>query len=154
VLQPVGDRLPYDLVFDVVGQLVRVQVKSAWYNHDDDVWLVDTRRTQTNRRVMKRSKYRNTDFDFALAFLLVPELFYALPSAVFNAYAGSISFVESSKRQRQPRSAEYRDTWALIPAWAAQRETFVRTPAKFGEASCGGNPEPSPAFMSREGVET
>jgi hypothetical protein len=154
VLQPVGDRLPYDLVFDVAGQLVRVQVKSAWYDRNDDVWLVDTRRTQTNRRVMKRSKYRDSDFDFALAFLPALELFYVLPSVVFNAYAGSISFVESSKRQRQPRSAEYRCAWALIPAWAAQRETSVRTPAKFGEASCGGNPEPSPVLVIREGVET
>jgi PD-(D/E)XK endonuclease len=31
VLKPVGDRLPYDLVFDVAGKLVKVQVKSAWF---------------------------------------------------------------------------------------------------------------------------
>jgi PD-(D/E)XK endonuclease len=32
VLKPVGDRLPYDLVFDVAGQLVRLQAKSAWFD--------------------------------------------------------------------------------------------------------------------------
>lgn len=32
VLNPVGDRLPYDLVLDVEGKLVRVQVKSAWFD--------------------------------------------------------------------------------------------------------------------------
>ncbi len=29
VLQPVGDRLPYDLVLDVEGRLIKVQVKCA-----------------------------------------------------------------------------------------------------------------------------
>ena len=31
VLQPLGDRLPYDLGIDVNGKLLRIQVKSAWY---------------------------------------------------------------------------------------------------------------------------
>jgi len=145
VLQPLGDRLPYDLVFDVGGSLARVQVKSAWYDATDDVWLVDSRRTQTNRRVLKHSKYGATDFDFALVYLSNPDLFYVFPSVVFNAYASSVSLVESNKRQRQPRSAQYRDAWVLISEWAARGETSVRSPAKFGEACSAGNPEPSPS---------
>jgi hypothetical protein len=148
VLKPVGDRLPYDLVFDIAGVLVKVQVKSAWYYTPDDVWYVDNRRTQTNRRVMKRTRYLPFDFDFALIYLDQLDLFYVFPTDVFNAYASSISLVETNKRQRQPRSAEYRDAWALISVWAARRETSVRTPAKFGEASCGGNPEPSPVLAT------
>ena len=31
VLRTVGDRLPYDLVFDVQRSLVKIQVKAAWY---------------------------------------------------------------------------------------------------------------------------
>src|SRR5262249_6354538 len=62
VLKPVGDRLPYDLVFDVDGSLVKIQVKSAWYDSRDNVYLTDSRRTQTNRRIMKRSRYRTSDF--------------------------------------------------------------------------------------------
>jgi hypothetical protein len=154
VLQPIGDRLPYDLVLDIAGDLVKVQVKSAWYYQPDDVWYVDNRRTQTNRRVMKRSKYNDLDFDFALVYLDTPDLFYVFPAAVFNAYASSIAIVESSKRQRPPRSAEYRDAWALISIWAAREETLVRQPVKVGEASCGGDPEPSLSFAGQEGVET
>jgi hypothetical protein len=30
VLQPLGDRLPYDLVLDIEGRLVRIQVKAAF----------------------------------------------------------------------------------------------------------------------------
>jgi hypothetical protein len=32
VLRPIGDRLPYDLVFDVEGTLVKVQAKGAWFD--------------------------------------------------------------------------------------------------------------------------
>jgi hypothetical protein len=154
VLKPVGDRLPYDLAFDAAGSLVRVQVKSAWYYSADDIWYVDNRRTQTNRRVMKWSRYTETDFDFALVYLDDLDLFYVFPADVFNAYGSSISLVESDKRQRRPRSAAYRDAWGLISTWATREETPVLTPAKFGEASCGGNPEPSPNDRIREGVET
>jgi len=143
VLKTVGDRLAYDLVFDVAGTLVKVQVKSAWYYEPDDCYLVDNRRTKTNRRIMVRDLYREKDFDFALVYLEAVDLFYVFPVEVFIAYASSICLVESDKRQRRPRSAEYRDAWELIPTWAAQGEILVRTPVKVGKASSGGNPEPS-----------
>jgi hypothetical protein len=57
VLRAVGDRLPYDLVFDVDGALVRAQVKSSWFQAADDAYVVDIRRTKTNRRAMKRELY-------------------------------------------------------------------------------------------------
>jgi hypothetical protein len=37
-------------VYDIGGVLVRVQVKSAWYDAAKDNYVVDTRRTKTNRR--------------------------------------------------------------------------------------------------------
>ncbi len=42
VLKPVGDRLPYDLVFDINGRLVRIQVKSAWYDLKRQNYVIDT----------------------------------------------------------------------------------------------------------------
>ncbi len=152
VLKPIGDRLPYDLVFDINSILVKVQVKSAWYYEPGSVYLVDNRRTQTNRRVMKRSRYANADFEFALVYLERLDLFYVFPSAVFNAFASSISLIESDKRQRKPRSTAYREAWELISNWAVQRETFGRSPVKVGEASSGGNPEPSSDTLVLEKV--
>lgn len=52
VLRPVGDRLPYDLVFDLDGCLVKIQVKTAWADQGSGNYMMDTRRTKTNRRVM------------------------------------------------------------------------------------------------------
>lgn len=132
-----------DLVFDVKGTLVKVQVKSAWRYERDDCYLTDNRRTKTNRRNMVRDLYRKTDFDFALVHVEELNLFYVFPVDVFIAYASSVCLVESDKRQRKPRSAEYREAWDLISNWAARGEILVRTPVKVGKASGGGNPEPS-----------
>jgi len=125
VSKTIGDRLPYDLIFDVAGVLIRIQVKSAWFQKADNAYVVDNRRTKTNRRVMKRECYQVRDFDFALVFLEELSLFYVLPVGVFIEYGSQIYLVESDKRQRRPRSAEYREAWDLISKWAAREETCV-----------------------------
>jgi PD-(D/E)XK endonuclease len=114
VLRPVGDRLPYDLVFDIGPALVKIQVKAAWLDQPSQNYVVDNRRTKTNRRQMLRAPYQATDFDFAIAYIEGLEVFYIFPAAVFISYGSEIHLVEVEKRQRAPRSAEYRDRWDLI----------------------------------------
>jgi len=65
-------------------------------------------------------------------------------STVFISYASEVHLVEADKRQRKPRSAEYRDAWNLILQWAAQKEISARQPVKLGEA--GGEVIPSQAL--------
>ena len=125
VLQPVGDRLPYDLVFDVEGTLFKIQVKAAWFDRKTGNYVVDNRRTKTNRRRMLRSNYEASDFDFALVYLEDLELFYVFPVEVFIDYGSEIHMVETARRQRKPRSATYRDAWNLISQRAARGETCV-----------------------------
>lgn len=114
VLKPLGDRLAYDLAIDHKGRLVRIQVKSAWYSKSKKMHLVDARRTKTNRRQMIRKKYSNQDFDLAIIYLGDKQVFYVMPVKTFNSYASSISFVEEGKRQRPPKSAEFRERWDLL----------------------------------------
>jgi hypothetical protein len=123
VLEPVGDRLPYDLVFDVTGILVRVQVKCAWFDNSSRNYVVDNRRTKTNRRSMIRDAYKPVDFDFALVYIPDYDLFYVFPVDVFISYGSEIHMVEVDRRQRKPRSAKFRDAWELILYWAAHGET-------------------------------
>ncbi len=123
VLHPVGDNLPYDLVFDVFGMLIKIQVKCAWFDESSQNYVVDNRRTKTNRRVMIRNEYDESDFDFALAYLPDCNLFYIFPVDVFISYGSEIHMVEADKRQRKPKSAEYRDAWKLILQRAASEET-------------------------------
>jgi len=151
VLEPVGDRLPYDLVFDVGGEFVKVQVKYAWFDAARGNYVVDNRRTKTNRRFMLREAYKPSDFDFALVYIEQLDLFYVFPVDVFIGYASEIHMVEADKRQRKPNSVKYRDAWELILQWAARRETGVRSPVKFGEADNG--VIPSQALAAHELTE-
>ena len=123
VLKPVGDRLPYDLVFDVDGVLIKVQVKYAWFDEPSGNYVADNRRTKTNRRLMLREAYKRSDFDFALVYIDKLDLFYVFPVNVFIGYGSEIHLVEAEKRQRKPRSAKYRDAWELILQWALREET-------------------------------
>ncbi|PWK26338.1 PD-(D/E)XK nuclease superfamily protein [Arcicella aurantiaca] len=114
VLKPLGDRLPYDMVFDIDGKFIKIQVKGAWFDESRQNYVADNRRTKTNRRVMLREKYHETDFDFAIIYLDKIQVFYILPIHVFISYSSEIHFVESEKRQRKPKSAEYREAWHLL----------------------------------------
>ena len=114
VLTPIGDRLPYDLVLDVSGRLLKIQVKSAWLDEKTQNYVVDNRRTKTNRRVMKREAYSQDDFDFAIAYIEEKDVFYVFPVDVFVSYRSGIQLIEAEKRQRKPRSAEYRNAWNLL----------------------------------------
>ena len=112
VLRPVGDRLPYDLAIDVNGELLRIQVKSAWYYNGS--YAVDSRRTKTNRRRMIRARYGEDDFDFAILYIEKLDTFYVMPVSVFSTYKSAIGLVEEKKRQRKPKSAMYRERWDLL----------------------------------------
>lgn len=114
VLKPYGDRLPYDLAVDINGKLIRIQVKCAWFDKRDDVYIVDSRRTKTNRRVMLRARYKKTDFDLAIVYLPNINVFYILPFDVFDSFGSSISFVEATNRQRVVKTKEYRECWDLL----------------------------------------
>lgn len=114
VLQPIGDRLSYDLVIDIESRLLRIQVKAAWWDEQKQNYVVDNRRTKTNRREMLRASYSQDDFDFAVIYLEEPAVFYILPVEVFISYGSEIHFVETDKRQRKPRSAKFREAWELL----------------------------------------
>lgn len=133
VLTPIGDRLPYDLAFDVNGTLVKVQVKCAWFDEPSKNYVVDNRRTKTNRRIMVRDAYKPSDFNFALVYLQEIDLFYVFPVDVFIGYGSEIHIVVADKRQRKPKSANYRDAWHLILQWAARGETRVRNLSNSGK---------------------
>lgn len=121
VAKPIGDRLPYDLITDVNGVLIRLQIKSAWFNVHDQNYCIDVRRTKTNRRKMVRSLYNDHDFDFALAYLPEIHIFYVFPIHVFITFGSTLSLVEADKRQRKPKSANYREAFGLISQWAAPK---------------------------------
>ena len=145
VLKPVGDRLPYDLAVETNGKLLRIQVKSAWFRKG--AYIVDSRRTKTNRRYMKRERYDGKDFDFAILYIDGPRVFYVMPVLVFSSYKSEIALVENDTRQRKPRSSEYRERWDLLSIRAVQSVTTERENLSNSVKPEDGNTEPSP-FIS------
>ncbi len=122
VLKPFGDRLPYDLAFDVEGTLIKIQVKYAWLDGPSGNYVVDNRCTKTNRRLMVREQYQLSDFDFALVYIEKLDLFYIFPVDVFISYGSEVHLVEAEKRQRKPRSIQYREAWELISQASVSKE--------------------------------
>ncbi len=114
VLHPVGDRLAYDLGVDLEGRFLRLQVKSAWFDKKAKCFVVDVRRTKTNRRRMLRQRYNADDFDFAIIYLAELGVFYVMPVSVFTKYGSTVTLVEIGKRQRKPKSAVYKERWDLL----------------------------------------
>lgn len=119
VAKPIGDRLPYDVIFDVNGRLIKIQVKSAWFDAVKGNYVVDNRRTKTNRRKMIRDGYKSDDFDFAVVYISEINIFYVFPFTVFVSYGSEIHLIETEKRQRKPKSWEFRNAWELVEQWAA-----------------------------------
>jgi len=111
VLIPCGDRLPYDIGVDANGRLLRIQVKSAWRNRNG-TFSVDVRRSQTNRKVYKITKYDINDFDFLIACVMEESAFFIIPSIVACSYGGRITLLVHG--QRVERSREYKGRWDLL----------------------------------------
>lgn len=63
---------------------------------------------------MLRDTYKLGDFDFAVIYIADLEIFYIIPSSVFISYGSEVHLVEADKRQRKPKSSEYRSAWELI----------------------------------------
>jgi hypothetical protein len=106
VATPIG-KPPYDLIFDVKGKLIKIQVKSAWFDSTSQNYVVEPRRTKTNRKIMKISSYGLSDFDFAVCHILEKDLTFIFPIKIFISYKGTI-------RQRRAKSKDYKEAWNLI----------------------------------------
>jgi hypothetical protein len=75
---------------------------------------------------MVRSLYSTQDFDFAIIYLPEIRIFYVFPVDIFISFGSTLSLVEADKRQRKPRSANYREAFDLISQWAPPEVTLAR----------------------------
>lgn len=119
VMLPVGDRLPYDLVFDVQGVLHRIQVKSAYQM--GVVYAANTRRAKTNRANYKFERYSEGDFDFAMLWHPAELAFYILPISVFLTFKSKVSLPAPGRsRNSANRAADYKEAWDQFSALSSK----------------------------------
>jgi hypothetical protein len=117
VLRPYGDRLPYDVAVEQNGCLVRIQIKSAWFESGSKRFKVDARQTKTNRRIMVRKHYSDNDFDFAVIYVSETNDFFIIPVAKFISYRSTVTIAEGNNgkvKQDRMRLKQYRNRWDLI----------------------------------------
>lgn len=113
VSKPLGDWLPYDLIFDTSGCLYKIQVKSAYRNRDRGFFSVKTIRSNTNRKVCKKTKYREGDFDFLIAYIPGKDV-YVMPFSFLKTVGQTIQIGKEEKSQRDQKSRIFKNAWHLI----------------------------------------
>lgn len=111
---PIGDRDSYDLVFDIAGRLLKIQVKAAWKDERSNTHYCGTRMMKTNRKVYKSAFYNANDFDFALIYVDDFGVFYVVPVSEFVKYRGDMTLAERDTIHKKPRSAKFREAWDLL----------------------------------------
>jgi len=73
---PIGDRLPYDVIVDVLGTLIRVQVKTA-YQRSEDTFSINLASVSTKDGEVVHNTYEGK-VDAIVAYNLSSDKFYVL----------------------------------------------------------------------------
>ena len=76
VSEPVGDSDRYDLIVDTGSNLLRVQVKTGWFNSGRVVFKTES---TPNRPNGNRYKYKSSDVDAFIVYSDVTDDFYYIP---------------------------------------------------------------------------
>lgn len=130
VSKPIGDRAKYDLIFDNGQKLLKIQVKKA-YTQSKSSYKVLVKKSNTNRKEVKYTRYIETDFDFALLYLEDLDLFYVVPVLCFinNNWGYSMN-------PNNPLSLTYayKEAWNLLQRDGLE-ETLNSVSPKFKEGS-------------------
>lgn len=99
VLEPVGDRLPYDIALDVDGRLIRLQVRTAYGSNGHFVGNVRNAKTNRKEYSFVLSDTANVEF-FVFVVQAIPA-FYVVPSSVVKMYRSGITFRPGAKRSNK-----------------------------------------------------
>lgn len=77
ILKPFGDSNPYDCVVEHKGRLSRVQVKSAWTEHNNGAYHFTMEMGRTNKEGVR--PYRADEVDFVAAYIAPEDAWFVIP---------------------------------------------------------------------------
>lgn len=108
--RPWGDSATYDVVIELKGRFVRVQVKSTMHkararkpHHQQGAYMA-------NMRHISVRPYEASDFEFLAVYVIPLDVWYILPSTI-TAHRSAIRVVPGDARNRYER---YREAWHLL----------------------------------------
>ena len=136
VSKPWGESSRYDLVVDVGGRLVRVQVKSA---HRAGEYGGYTFHAHGNSYHV----YRASEIDVLVAYVVPEDAWYVFPVAVFPRYRAMKVF--PSSRRRRSKFEKYREAWWVMKEQGGTGKTpLLAKPARSGAPPLGGGVRGAP----------
>jgi hypothetical protein len=110
--RPWGDSATYDVVIELKGRFVRVQVKSTMckarpkkphYLRPKGVFVANMRHISIRR-------YQKSDFDYLAVYIIPKDLWYIIPSAVATRRIAIRVAPDNKNNQYEP----YREAWHLL----------------------------------------
>jgi len=107
VSEPVGDSDRYDLIADNGSNLLRLQVKTGWF---DSGRVVFNTESTPNRPNGNRYKYKSSDIDAFIVYSDVTEDFYYIPIA--ESSEGKMRLRVEEPKKKQP-SINWADEYLL-----------------------------------------
>ena len=119
VLHPIGNYHPYDLVLDVNGSLIKVQVKTLRSYKAD--YRCATRKSYNNKNRAGFEPYSPGDFDFAICLRQEIGLFI-IPFYEFTS-VNNFCVPSSGKGKNE----KYRNAWHLLEEFASNAQRFEQS---------------------------
>lgn len=125
VSQPLGCYAHYDLIIDVKGVLIKIQVKSLFIETKGEgrqpgLRCSCTRNIKQRAKYRERVKYSSNDFDFAACYHKQSKEIFIVPFDIFTM--GKTFFSLSQKRQDL-----YREAWHLLEEFASNAQRFEQS---------------------------
>lgn len=106
ISKPIGNNLPYDMIVDIKGNLLKVQVKSGYKGKAPETFVFNTRSTSKNyNEVIKKNYVGKIDY-FITYYEELPDKFFIIP--VNEASIGSMILSYSkTPKPGQNNAAKY-----------------------------------------------
>ena len=111
VLKPWGEVFPYDVAVEVMGRLLRVQVKSTTFKTAKGYRC----EFHCSRRG-RQSRYRLGEIDVCAAYVVPEKVWYIIPAHLVTGRNGKaqVTLCQVESFRNIPRYEEYRERWDLL----------------------------------------
>jgi len=106
VSKPWGDLSRYDMIIEICGHLVRVQIKSTIYRKPDGCYECNVKPGSTSE------PYQSGEFDFLAVYIITEDIWYIIPAKiVVHGKMGAIRLYPSKPTSKY---APYKEAWHLL----------------------------------------
>ena len=110
---PFGDRLPYDVIVDINGRLVKVQVKTAWRRKEsNDVLMIPTTTTTTRNGKWHYERYLNS-IDVLVSYDPQTKKFYCFDQKILASVKRDFSLRTCKSHNNQIKGSHWAEDYEL-----------------------------------------